>query len=121
MDLTASFAEHVTPELLGKFEFCEVRNAAAILASTNPAEWAELMQVLTSLKLTDQDILDDGGNKSDLAARVDECFRELGWREGRVDTLIKLAVKVSPYKKAGEKNPHSRKPWFRMKATRWIT
>lgn len=105
MDLTTSFAEHVAPELRAKFEFCEVRNAAAILASTNPVEWSELMAVLSSLTLTDQDILDDGGNKSDLAARIDESFRELGWREGRVDTLIKLAVKVSPYKKAGEKEP----------------
>lgn len=104
MDLTTSYIEHVAPELRERFEFCEVRNAAAILASTNPTEWSELMQVLSTLSLTDQDILDDGGNKSDLAARVDESFRELGWREGRVDTLIKLAVKVSPYKKAGEKD-----------------
>ena len=103
MDLTTSFSDYFDPELLGKFDFCEVRNAAAILASTNPTEWAEVTRVLTWFTLSDQDILDEGGNKSDLAARIDERFRELGWREGRVDTLIKLAVKVSPYKKAGEK------------------
>lgn len=103
MDLTTSYSEHVAPALLAKFDFCEVRNAAAILATTNPDEWAELMAILGALTLSDQDILDDGGNKSDLAARVDESFREFGWREGRVDTLIKLAVKVTPYKKAGEK------------------
>lgn len=102
MDLTTSFSEHIDPAILGRFEFCEVRNATAILASTNPGEWAEVIQVLHSFVLTDQDILDEGGNKSDLAARIDERFRELGWREGRVDTLITLAVKVSPYRKAGE-------------------
>jgi len=105
MDLTTSFSDHVGPLLLEKFDFCEVRNAAAILASTNPDEWAEVIQVLSSFVLNDQEILDEGGNKSDLAARIDESFRDLGWREGRVDTLIKLAVKVSPYKKAGEKEP----------------
>ena len=105
MDLTTSFHEHVEPELLQKFDFCEVRNAAAILASTNPVEWDQIKLVIGSLSLTDEDILDQGGNKSDLAGRVDEAFRGLGWREGRVDTLIKLAVKISPYKKAGENEP----------------
>lgn len=105
MDLTTSFHEHLEPELLQKFDFCEVRNAAAILASTNPVEWDQIKQVIGRLSLTDEDILDQGGNKSDLAGRVDEAFRGLGWREGRVDTLIRLAVKISPYKKAGENEP----------------
>jgi len=102
MDLTDSYKEHLDPELLKKYDFCEVRNAAAILATTNPTEWADIQSVLHDLSLKDEDILDQGGNKSDLASRVDEAFRTLGWREGRVDTLIKLAVKISPYKKAGE-------------------
>lgn len=105
MDLTTSFREHLEPELLQKFDFCEVRNAAAILASTNPAEWMEIKQVLGSLILTREDILDPGGSKSNLAGRVDEAFREHGWREGRVDTLIKLAVRTTPYKRAGETVP----------------
>lgn len=105
MDLTTSFLEHLEPGLLHKFDFCEVRNAAAILASTGPAEWADIKSVIGAIALTDEDILDQGGNKSDLAGRVDEAFRGLGWREGRVDTLIKLAVKISPYRKAGESEP----------------
>jgi hypothetical protein len=102
MDLTNSYQDHLDPLLLTKYDFCEVRNAGAIIASTNPEEWSQIIEVLQWFILTDQDILDEGGNKSDLAARIDERFRELGWREGRVDTLIKLAVKVSPYRKAGE-------------------
>ena len=105
MDLTTSFHNHLGPELLQKFEFCEVRNAAAILASTNPTEWDQIKQVLAGLTLAREDILDPGGSKSNLAGRVDEAFRALGWREGRVDTLIKLSVEISPYRKVGEANP----------------
>lgn len=105
MDLTESYKEHLDSALLEKYEFCEVRNAAAILASTNQLEWEDIKGVLNALVLSDDDILDQGGNKSDLASRVDEAFRTCGWREGRVDTLIKLAVKISPYKKAGENEP----------------
>ena len=108
MDLTESYKEHLDLELLEKYEFCEVRNATAILASTNPREWEDVKSVLKALFLSDDDILDHGGNKSDLASRVDEAFRTHGWREGRVDTLIKLAVKISPYKKAGENEPKVR-------------
>lgn len=108
MDLTTSYSEHFQQELLERYEFCEVRNASTILASTNPAEWAELIAVLKWLRLTDDDVFGEGKNKSDLAFRLDERFRQSGWREGRVDTLIKLAVKISPYGKAGEVKPEIR-------------
>lgn len=104
MDETFSYKDHLSDEVLAKFEFCEVRNAAAIVASTSPEEWGDIVSVLENFSLASGDILGVGGNKSDLAARLDECFRQLGWRESRVDTLIKLAVRISPYQKAGEKD-----------------
>ena len=103
MDLTQSYKEHIPSEVLERYDFCEVRNASAILVSTGPTEWADILRVLGDLAVKDEDLVDQGGNKSDLAGRVDEHFRRLGWREGRVDTMIKLAVKISPYKQAGEK------------------
>lgn len=103
MDETYSYRDHLSADILAQFDFCEVRNAAAIIASTSPCEWADIVNVLANFSLTVGDIVAGGGNKSDLAARLDECFRELAWREGRVDTLIKLAVEISPYLKAGEK------------------
>ena len=103
MDETYSYRDHLSNVILAKFAFCEVRNAAAIVASTSPDEWNDIVIVLGNFSLESGDILGVGGNKSDLAARLDECFRERAWREGRVDTLIKLAVRISPYHKAGEK------------------
>ena len=54
--------------ILAKFAFCEVRNAAAIVASTSPDEWNDIVIVLGNFSLESGDILGVGGNKSDLAA-----------------------------------------------------
>lgn len=105
MDLTLSFEDRLPRELLAKYEFSEVRNAAAVIASTNPELWGEIQDILRSFSLRESDLVDAGGNKSGLAARLDESFRERGWRESRVDTLIELALKVMPYRKAGETKP----------------
>jgi hypothetical protein len=104
MDETNSYRECLDREILERFDFCEVRNAAAIISSTNPNEWRDFVQALRDFRLNHEDVTDEGGNKSDLAARVDESFRNMGWREGRVDTRIKLLVRISPYRKAGEKD-----------------
>ncbi len=103
MDETYSYFDCIDADTRTKFDFCEVRNAAAIISSTSPLEWQDFLDVLQNFRLTHDDVIDDGGNKSDLAARLDESFREKKWREGRVDTLIKLLVKISPYRKVGEK------------------
>jgi len=102
MDLTESFRSRVPEALLRRYEFREVRNAAAVIASTNADLWQEVLDVLASFALARGDLVDQGGNKSDLASRLDTQFREAGWRESRVDTLIRLALKVMPYEKAGE-------------------
>lgn len=102
MNLTFSYQSHLPASILHAYDFCEVRNASAILSSTSSTQWSELLDILAQFKLQKADILSQGGNKSELAARLDEEFRRLGWREGRVDTLIKLSVKISPYHKAGE-------------------
>jgi len=103
MELTASYINVIPQGILNKYKFCEVRNAASILKATSSALWEEILSVLDAFSLSQDDIRAAGGNKSDIAARLDEAFRELGWREGRVDTLIKLKVATSPYRKAGEK------------------
>lgn len=103
MELTASYNNIVPQGILGKYRFCETRNAASILKATCPELWNEILSVLDAFNLSEEDIRAAGGNKSDIAARLDEAFRKLGWREGRVDTLIKLKVATSPYRKAGEK------------------
>jgi hypothetical protein len=102
MDLTSSYERHFPADILGRYEFRETRNAAAVLHATNPTELAEILDVLQWLCLSNADVTGASGNKSDLARRLDERFRERGWREGRHDVNITSALRVMPYRPAGE-------------------
>jgi len=102
MDLTESYKSVFPASVLSRYEFRETRNAAAILSATNNPELSELIEILGWIRLTKED-LGPGGNKSDLAARVDARFRDVGWREGRHDTEVKSVLSLKPYKPAGEK------------------
>lgn len=105
MDLTSSYADVFPPGVLARYEFLETRNAAAILAATNPEALAQLVQVLRGFALRTSDLLNPGGNESALAARLNGAFRSQGWREGRVDTSIKLQLWLMPYHPDGESDP----------------
>ena len=96
MEPTESYKRFFPADLLGRYDFFETRNAAAILHATNPAELAEVIDVLRWLRLDPADVTGAGGNKSDLAARVDARFRTLGWREGRHDTKITGLLRLFP-------------------------
>lgn len=102
MDLTVSYKDHVPAPLLERYRFIETRNAAAILRVTNPQAFADLLRNLEDFKLLPSDLLVAGGNESSLAARLNHSFRAEGWREARVDTHVRLSLKLLPYAPAGE-------------------
>ena len=60
------------------------------------------MVVLREFQLRTRDLLTPGGQESDLAARINRMFRDAGWREARVDTLIQLSLHRTPVRHAGE-------------------
>lgn len=102
MDLTHSYTQCIPPDILERYQFAETRNAAMILAATNSSAFSQLMDVLRLFQLRTADLLQPGGQESDLAARLNLMFRERGWREARVDTLIRLLLQRTPLKIAGE-------------------
>ena len=102
MDLTNSYTEVVRETVLDRYEFLEVRNAAAVLAVTNQPEFTEMLDVLDWFVLHTSDLLTPGGQESALAARLNARFRSAGWREARVDTLIRLQLRKMPFRQAGE-------------------
>ncbi|MCR6495098.1 hypothetical protein LJB71_01765 [Thermomonas sp. S9] len=102
MDLTTSFQNHVPQDVLARYQFAETRNAAAIFAATNRHAFDQLLTVLRNFQLKSSDLLNPGGQESDLAARMNRAFREHGWREARVDTLIQLSLQRTPLAAAGE-------------------
>ncbi len=102
MDLTASYQSVVPAPLLARFEWREVRNAAAIAMATNHEEWADIMTVLGEFDLTLAELMLPGGNKSELTGRLESAFKDRGWRESRLDTEITLTTQRRPYRAAGE-------------------
>jgi hypothetical protein len=102
VDLTKSFEAVVGPNILDRYQVHETRNAAAIFSATNELRFQQVLEVLNKFSLTTSDLLNRGGNESDLASRLNSEFRNLGWREARVDTLIRLQLRLQPFAAAGE-------------------
>ena len=105
MDLTESYKRTLPEAVQERYELRETRNAAAILASTNPREFRDIVAVLSGFLLSTADLINPGGNESKLAARLNRAFRDLGWREGRHDTHVTSVLRVMPYRPAGETQP----------------
>lgn len=105
MDLTESYLAAVPADLRDRYRLVETRNASLILSATNATAFAEIIDVLREFHLVKSDITEPGGNKSTVAARMDEAFRTRGWREGRHDTRITSELRVMPYRPAGERKP----------------
>lgn len=101
MDLTSSFEQVFPGRILRRYEFIETRNAARILHATNPEAFLQVVDVLDTFQLTVEDLITPGGQESGLAARLNSSFRARGWREARVDTLIRLSLKLTPWNGEG--------------------
>ena len=106
MDLTTSFESAVPADVFARYDFYETRNAAAILRATNPEAFKEVIDILRYFVLINDDLILAGGEESGLAKRLNYEFRDRGWREGRVDTQIKLILKLMPFADAGETSAH---------------
>ena len=94
----------IPEKTLSRYEWAETRNAAAILAATNPDQFSQLIQVLDEFKISIQrDIIDAGGNESAGTALLNTAFRKRGWREGDYNQMVTSRLRLLPYAPAGEK------------------
>lgn len=80
------------------YEISEWRHAVAILAADFPAEWADIISVLSRFRLFRSEINTPGGSKSRVATRIDSALANLGWLEQEFETKIVVddAVLESP-------------------------
>jgi len=102
VDLTSSFVKAVPAAVRRRYDWAETRNAAAVIASTAPNAFSELIQVLRSFRILATDITDPGKNESAIPKRLNEAFREVGWREGTHSTVVESVLTLDPYGPAGE-------------------
>ncbi|HEX9044599.1 MAG TPA: BglII/BstYI family type II restriction endonuclease [Candidatus Limnocylindrales bacterium] len=97
MQLTRSFERVVPIDVLERYDFRETRNAAAVLAASNPGAFGEILDVLREFRLIATDITDPGGSESQVPIRLNRAFRDRGWREARYDTHVRSVIRVRPY------------------------
>jgi hypothetical protein len=74
--------------ILEHYEVHEWKHACAILRQDFPAEWSDLVAVLTEFRLRRSQIVEGGGSKSDVAKSIDQALYERGWQEKKFETQI---------------------------------
>lgn len=88
-------------KLCSKFELYSYRNAAAILASSFPQQFSELISSLNDFEISKSMIRLPGKNKGPIAKYVDTLFTEdQGWQEARI--TADLSVKLMHAKRKDE-------------------
>lgn len=114
-DPATQTAKYFDSVVSAKFELFSYRNAAAILASNFPSEFASLVAGLRSLEISREMIRTPGGSKGPIAKYVDTLFPEsAGWQEARIsaDLHVKLlhakqkGVVLKEYAKEGFLDGH---------------
>ena len=75
--------------VLQKFEIVETHHSAAILLADFPAEWSDLMSMLSEFTLRRSHIMTPGGRKSSISGSIDDFFYSRGWLEHNFKIEVK--------------------------------
>lgn len=73
------------PAIRARWSFLETSSAAAVLRAVCTEEWRDITEVLSEFSLDPVQWLKSGGNRGDIARRIDGLFSARGWREIRID------------------------------------
>ncbi|HEY0412988.1 MAG TPA: BglII/BstYI family type II restriction endonuclease [Allosphingosinicella sp.] len=79
-----------------KYEIKSFRNAAILLSTAHGGEVRQLFEILNSFEIQMEDILKKGGNKSQVAKKLEALLHPLGWNETRIsgDLLVRKAARA---------------------------
>jgi len=75
-------------DLIPGWDCYDWRNGGAVLEHSHPAEWADIVSVLTAFRLKHTDVQKKGGGKTAVAAAVDGEFYARAWAEKEFKTAI---------------------------------
>jgi len=87
--------ELLPEEVLRNYDVEERHHACAILRTDFPAEWKDLVQALTELRLPRTEILAPGGGKSPISKGIDRFFYDRGWAERRFEIMVTVDGEVT--------------------------
>ncbi len=85
-------------EVRRNYDVAERHHACAILRTDFPTEWNDLIEGLTTLRLTKTQILTPGGGKSPISKGINGFFYDREWQEKVFDVQVSVdgAVTLSP-------------------------
>lgn len=78
------------PFVSSSYECHEWHHASAVLSQDFPAEWTDLLDVLTAFRLRKSWITQGGGNKSQPSSFIDSFLTQRGWVEKQFQTAIEV-------------------------------
>jgi hypothetical protein len=78
------------------YEVHEWRNAAGVLSTARPVEWADVLATLRGFRLYKADVVRPGGRKSMISARIDGALFARGWKETKFNTAIMVDDVAQP-------------------------
>ncbi|MEQ1709071.1 MAG: BglII/BstYI family type II restriction endonuclease [Terricaulis sp.] len=82
---------HLVPQdLRDLYEVHEWRNAAGVLATSAPGEWAEIQSALRTFRLYRSEIETPGGSRSSIVRRLELPLSSAGWVEKQFHTAIEI-------------------------------
>ncbi len=81
---------NVPSTIASHYECHQWRHACTILQQDFPAEWQDIVDVLSSFTLPKSLILAGGKNKSRIATSIDSAFYSRGWLEKQFETKIQV-------------------------------
>lgn len=75
-----------------KYEFYNFNSALEILTQSYPDEFGEIVQTLEQFEIRIDDILEKGGNESNIPKKLNELLRPLDWKEIEIsgDLIVRL-------------------------------
>lgn len=76
--------------ILDNYECHEWKHASAILSQDFASEWKDLIDLLSAFRLRKSWITAGGGNKTRLAAHIDQFLAGRGWAERQFMTAIEV-------------------------------
>jgi hypothetical protein len=81
--------EHLVPDDLREmYHVREWRNAAGVLSTACPKEWADIIDILRAFKLLRSQILTAGGGLSPISQQINGAFFGRNWVEKKFETKI---------------------------------
>lgn len=91
-DDPADVERYISPKILALYDVYSYRHAAAILATSFPAELVEIERALLDFRITQHDIGMPGGNESVMPKKYSRTLRPAGWFEARIqgDLLVRM-------------------------------